>query len=248
MELAVLAADQRFGQPVGVVDEVEGEPALDAEVAVVRDVARVRRDLDDPLRLGVDVQVDLAADAAERARRLRLLERRLAPGRRALLELLVDRAGRADRQAARRTARTRCRARTCPTSERCAPRRRAPRATAPSTASPPACSARSAHRGCRRRGRSPSAGRGPRTARASRRGGRAAASTPRSSASAVSSFGRPPGFAFRCSASSISVSVRWNCGTDEFVETTIPSATRVAQAGSGRGDPSTPTTHIRQPP
>ena len=64
----------------------------------------------------------------------------------------------------------------------------------------------------------------------------------------TSSFGRPAGLAFRCSVSSISVSVRWNCGTDEFVETTIPSATRVAQAGSGRGEPSTPTTHIRQPP
>jgi hypothetical protein len=44
------------------------------------------------------------------------------------------------------------------------------------------------------------------------------------------------------------VSVRWYCGTEEFVETTMPSATGVAQAGSGRGDPSTPTTHIRQPP
>ena len=93
------AADERLRQPVRVVDEVEGEAALDAEVALVRDVRRVGRDLDDPLRLGIDVQVDLAADAAVRARRLDLLEPAL--GRlRALLELLVDRAGRADGEAA----------------------------------------------------------------------------------------------------------------------------------------------------
>ena len=49
-------------------------------------------------------------------------------------------------------------------------------------------------------------------------------------------------------ASSISVSVLRNCGTDEFVDTASPSATLVAQAGSGRGEPSTPTTHMRQPP
>ena len=100
MQLAVLAADQRRGQPVRVVDEVEGEAALDAQVAVVGDVGRVRCDLDDPLRLRVDVQVDLAADAAERARRLRLHQPVLVAGRRALDELLVDRAGRADREAA----------------------------------------------------------------------------------------------------------------------------------------------------
>src|SRR6266516_6818559 len=99
-ELTVLAADERLGQAVRMVDEVEREPALDAEVALVRDVARVGGDLDDPVRLGVDVEVDLAADAAERARRLDLLQRLLAAGRRALLELLVDRARRADRQAA----------------------------------------------------------------------------------------------------------------------------------------------------
>ena len=80
MELAVLAADERLGQPVGVVDEVEGEAALDAEVALVRDVARVGGDLDDPLRLRVDVEVDLAADAAERAGRLHLLERAAPAG------------------------------------------------------------------------------------------------------------------------------------------------------------------------
>ncbi len=44
------------------------------------------------------------------------------------------------------------------------------------------------------------------------------------------------------------MSVRWNSVIGPFVETTIPSATRVAQAGSGRGAPSTSTTHIRQPP
>jgi hypothetical protein len=44
------------------------------------------------------------------------------------------------------------------------------------------------------------------------------------------------------------VSVFWYCGTELFVETTNPSATRVAHAGRGRGEPSTPTTHMRQPP
>ena len=44
------------------------------------------------------------------------------------------------------------------------------------------------------------------------------------------------------------MSVFRSCGTFELVETTIPPVTRVAQAGSGRGEPSTPTTHIRQPP
>jgi len=64
VELAVLAADERFGQPVRVVDEVEGEAALDAEVALVRDVVRLRGHLDDSFRLRVDVEVELAADAA----------------------------------------------------------------------------------------------------------------------------------------------------------------------------------------
>src|SRR5205823_3249720 len=73
--------------------------ALDAEVALVRDVGRLGRHLDDPLRLRVDVQVDLAADSAERAGRLRLDERSLVPCGRTLDELLVDRAGRADREA-----------------------------------------------------------------------------------------------------------------------------------------------------
>src|SRR5262245_66540780 len=100
MELAVLAADQRLRQPVWVVDEVEREAALDAQVALVGHIRRIRCDLHDPLRLGIDVEVDLAANAAERAGRLRLHERLLAAGRRALLELLVDRAGRAGREAA----------------------------------------------------------------------------------------------------------------------------------------------------
>src|SRR5215211_1649595 len=69
-----------------------------------------------------------------------------------------------------------------------------------------------------------------------------------SSARSTSSFGRPPGSGFRCSARSISVSVFRYWGTSEFVDTTRPSATRVAHAGSGRGEPSTPTTHMRQPP
>src|SRR4029079_11619389 len=49
-------------------------------------------------------------------------------------------------------------------------------------------------------------------------------------------------------ARSISVSVFLYAGTEEFVETTIPAVTRVAHAGRGRGEPSTPTTHMRQPP
>ena len=222
MQLPVLAADQRRRQPVRVVDEVEGEAALDAEVAVVRDVRRVGRDLDDPLRLRVDVQVDLAADAAERARRLRLDEAR-PRGRPARPRRTSRRSRRSGRPTgSRRRARTRCRATTCPRSGRCAPRRRGPRARARSTASPPACTARSARRGCRRPGRSPSAGRGPRTARASRPAGRSAPRPRGRSASSSSSFGRPAGFAFRCSVRSISVSVRWNCGTDEFVEIDHP--------------------------
>ncbi len=44
------------------------------------------------------------------------------------------------------------------------------------------------------------------------------------------------------------MSVRRRSGTSEFVETASPSVTRVAQAGSGRGEPSTPTTHMRHPP
>src|SRR5439155_20064172 len=100
VELAVLAAHERLGQAVRVMDEVEGEASLDAEVPFVRDVARVGRDLDDAVRRRIDVEVDLAADAAERARRLDLLQRLFAVGRNALLELLVDRARRADREAA----------------------------------------------------------------------------------------------------------------------------------------------------
>ena len=99
MEVAVLAANERLRQPVGVVDEVEREAALDAEVAFVREVLRLRRDLDDVLRLRVEIEVDLAADTAERARRAHLFQ--LAFGLlRALLELLVDRTRRADREAA----------------------------------------------------------------------------------------------------------------------------------------------------
>jgi hypothetical protein len=98
MELAVLAADERLGEPVRVVDEVEREAALDAEVALVRDVVGLRGHLHDPLRLQVDVQVELAAHSAERAGRLHLLEAALgAVG--SLFELLVDRSGRAGREA-----------------------------------------------------------------------------------------------------------------------------------------------------
>src|SRR5205085_3296390 len=79
---------------------VEREAALDAEVALVRDVRRVARDLHDPLRLRIDVDVDLAADAAERARRLHLLQALLVAGGRAVDEFLVDGARRARREAA----------------------------------------------------------------------------------------------------------------------------------------------------
>src|SRR6266508_5921559 len=89
-----------MGQPVRMVDEVEGEAALDAEVAVVRNIRRLRCDLDDPSCFRVDVEVDLAADAAERAGRLRLRQPLLVAGRRALDELLVQRPGRADRETA----------------------------------------------------------------------------------------------------------------------------------------------------
>ena len=99
MELAVLAAHEWLREPVRVVHEVEREPPLDAEVPLVREVLVLRGDLDDVLRLGIEVQVDLAADAAERAGRPHLLERALG-ARRAFLELLVDRARRADREAA----------------------------------------------------------------------------------------------------------------------------------------------------
>ena len=51
VELAVLAANERLREPVRVVDEVEGEAALDAEVALVREVLALRGDLDDVLRL-----------------------------------------------------------------------------------------------------------------------------------------------------------------------------------------------------
>jgi hypothetical protein len=56
------------------VHEVEREAALHAEVALVREVLVLRGDLDDVLRLRVEVEVDLAADAAERAGGAHLLE------------------------------------------------------------------------------------------------------------------------------------------------------------------------------
>jgi hypothetical protein len=75
VELAVGAAHQRHGEPVWVVDEVVGEAPLDAQVAVVDRGARRRAgDLDHLVGLPVDVQVELAADAAEVAGGPHLLE------------------------------------------------------------------------------------------------------------------------------------------------------------------------------
>src|SRR5215203_4804542 len=82
-----------------MVDEVEGEAAFDAQVAFVRHVGWVRGDLDDSLRLRVDIEVDLTADAAEGAGRLHFLERALG-SLGCLLELLEDGARRADAEAA----------------------------------------------------------------------------------------------------------------------------------------------------
>ncbi len=87
------------------MDEVVGEAALDAEVAVVGRRARRRAGhLDDPpcavAALRVDVQIELTPDAAEIARRAHLLE--LALGLVAANErhLLAHGAGRADVDAA----------------------------------------------------------------------------------------------------------------------------------------------------
>ena len=99
VELAVLTAHERLREAIGVVHEVEREAALDAEVALVREVLVLRRDLDDVLRLRVEVEVDLAADAAEGAGGSNLLQCVLRLGR-PFLELLVDRARRADGEAA----------------------------------------------------------------------------------------------------------------------------------------------------
>ena len=65
----ILAADQRPGQPVRVVDIVEAEAALDAKPALVRRAVDAL-DLFHPAVL--DLQADLAADAAERADRFHL--------------------------------------------------------------------------------------------------------------------------------------------------------------------------------
>ena len=173
LQLSVLTADERLGQAVRMVDEVEREAALDAEVALVRDVLGLRGHLDDPLRLGVDVQVELAADAAERARRLHLLERPLLDAR-ALEELLVDRAGRAGGEATAAELALRVEPAAAPGRDDPRLRARDPRARARSTASPPACNGHSGCRGCTCRARSPSAGSGRRTAPASRRGARTA--------------------------------------------------------------------------
>ena len=89
MELAVHAPDERLRESVGVVDEVEGEAALDEKVALVREVLVLRGDLDDVLRLRIEVEVDLAANATKCARRAYLLSARSGCSR-ALLQLLVD--------------------------------------------------------------------------------------------------------------------------------------------------------------
>src|SRR5215213_9535755 len=70
-----LLVDRRRQLPAVVLDELEAEAALDAEVAVRDRVVERRRDLDD--RVVLLVQHEVAAHAAVRADRLRL---RLALG------------------------------------------------------------------------------------------------------------------------------------------------------------------------
>ena len=83
-----------------LVDELEAEAALDAEVALGHRRVERRGDLDDPVVL--DVELDRAADAAVRADRVGHGLRRLVPGARlahVVLGLEHERAGRADADA-----------------------------------------------------------------------------------------------------------------------------------------------------
>ena len=91
-ERAVLA-DQRLGQALGRMDELEPEAPLHAQVAVVRHAARFAGDAHDAAAARVDVQVHLAARAAIRARGPDLDQ--LLGAAAALGGALVERGGRA---------------------------------------------------------------------------------------------------------------------------------------------------------
>ena len=89
---ALFLPDQRGLQAVGMADEIQAEPPLDAEAALVGLLIRpVAGDLDDPAV--VDVQIHLAAHAAVGAGRLDLLDLPGTSGEAGLLE--GDRADRA---------------------------------------------------------------------------------------------------------------------------------------------------------
>ncbi len=82
---ALFLPDQGGLQAVGMVDEIEAEPSLDAEAALVGLLIRpVAGDLDDPVV--VDVEIHLAADAAVGAGRLDLLDFPGTSGEAGLLE------------------------------------------------------------------------------------------------------------------------------------------------------------------
>ena len=194
-----------------MVDEVEGEAALDAEVALVRDVLRLRGHLHDPLRLRVDVEVELAADAAEGARRLRLLERALLDAG-AFEELLVDRAGRAGGEAAAAELALGVEPALAPGRDdprlRPAALERERRALHHLLRVADAAVAEDARVGLVAHQPVAVGVRLALRVREDERRRRRRAPRARS----VSSFGRPPGSAFRCSESSISVSVLRSCG------------------------------------
>ena len=192
VELSSSPRDQRLGEPVRMMDEVEGErpfthrlPSLEtydgSEVTLtIRFVSDRRSGRSGSRR-------------AERAGASWVFRRRAswpagAPSRTSGGSAPVGISPRGSR----RRARTRCRASRLRRSGRSRLTAPAFEARAPSTASPPGCSGHSARRGCRRRCSTPSAGPGHRRARAWRPEGQSAPSTPRSSASwAISSAGRP---------------------------------------------------------
>ena len=75
MQLAVLPAHERLGQAVRVVDEVEAKRPLTQRLPSLETYSGFEVTLTIRFVSRIDVEVDLAADAAERAGRLRLLER-----------------------------------------------------------------------------------------------------------------------------------------------------------------------------